>query len=152
MLECLTLSWKNTLLRAHPGSSALISTCLQGSVVTVLNGRKQNFSEMFEITSPKKCLQSGEDVMCCCPVSTTDLYKVLWHLCSWHLQKRGRGACISLCNAVSHIFPFREMTCHPKTLQAYWRLKWNSNLMTSAILLSEQIATPTEVYLLQVCE
>lgn len=39
-----------------------------------------------------------------CPVSTTDLYKGTWHFCSWHLHKRGSGACICLqwCLAFSH--------------------------------------------------
>lgn len=104
----------------------------------MLNGRKQHFSEMFEIISPNNCLQSGEDAIYCSLVPTTDLHKGLWHLCSWHLHKWGSEACVSLCSGVSRVFPLREMTCCPKTLQAYWRLKWDSNLMTFAILLSEE--------------
>lgn len=42
-------------------------------------------------------------------------------------------ACISLCNGVSLIFPLRQMRSCPKALQAYWKQKGDSDLITFAI-------------------
>lgn len=85
---------------------------------------------------PDNCLQSGENVLLP-SVHYRPVWRPLVPLCSWHLHKWGSGACISLCNGVSHLFPLRKMTCSPKALQAHWRLKLDSNLMTFALLLSE---------------
>ena len=64
-------------LRSHPGYSGLVGICLQGSVVIMLDGRKQHFSEMFEIISPNYCLHPREEAMYCYSAYTTDPYKGL---------------------------------------------------------------------------
>lgn len=116
MVECPTFSWKNTHLRARPGYCALISIYLQGSVIILMD--KTNIFQKCLKLFPWITASTLGRMPCMaaqCPLQTSGT--------SDHgTYRNGVLGLASPSAMVSHIFPLREMTWCPKTLQAYWRL------------------------------
>lgn len=121
-----SLSVERSPLRPHPGCSGLICTCLQGSIVTMHDGRKQHFSGLRLKSCPQITASSLGRKPCILTQCTLQTCTKASAQLTALTQMR---ACISLSNGISLIFPSEAGEMLPKgtpgILQTEMRLQSN---------------------------